>query len=274
VNLSSLWEKDENRVLKVEYAMETDRAPKVGLSFACKSVTAIRCAKTPPLDSSCCYTRAMIATKPNPLTIAEYKNLERTSGIKHEFVDGVMVAMAGEKRIHKRIAGNIYRLLFDLGAARGCEVMLEAKVRTRSTRYRYPDLVVSCAPGDDEYFLENPCLLVEVLSESTANTDTSEKLNEYLKLESLQRYVLVDEVTLEPCRAGWSKCSIPTVRFRFRAWKPASTLSRFTPGSISQHPPNRNRPIHQPAAVHVSVIGPRAKVHFNQMICVRRTLKR
>lgn len=49
VNLSSLWGKDENRVLKVEYAMETNRVPKIWLSFACKSVTAIRCAKTPPL---------------------------------------------------------------------------------------------------------------------------------------------------------------------------------------------------------------------------------
>ena len=137
----------------------------------------------------------MIATKPKPMTVAEYENLERESGIKHEFVDGQPRAMAGETRIHKRIAGNIYRLLFDLGLARGCEVMLEAKVRTRNTRYRYPDVVISCAPGDDDYFLENPCLLVEVLSESTANTDTSEKLDEYLKIESLQRYVLVDQRT-------------------------------------------------------------------------------
>ena len=137
----------------------------------------------------------MIATEPKTLTVAEYENLERKSGIKHEFVDGQPRAMAGETRLHKRIAGNIYRLLFDLGAARGCEVMLEAKIRTRSIRYRYPDVVVSCAPGDDEYFLENPCLLVEVLSSSTANTDTSEKLDEYLKLPSLQRYVLVDQTT-------------------------------------------------------------------------------
>ena len=137
----------------------------------------------------------MIATKPKPMTVAEYKNLERQSGIKHEFIDGQPRAMAGETRLHKRIAGNIYRVLFDLGVARGCEVMLEAKIYTRSTRYRYPDVVVSCAPGDDEYFLENPCLLVEVLSESTQNTDTSEKLDEYLKISSLQRYVLVEQST-------------------------------------------------------------------------------
>jgi Uma2 family endonuclease len=137
----------------------------------------------------------MIAITPKPLTVEEYLTLEKVSEIRHEFVDGLMVAMAGETRLHKRIAGNIYRLLFDLGVARGCEVMLEAKIRTRSSRYRYPDVVVSCAPGDDEYFLENPCLLIEVLSESTANTDTSEKLDEYLKLPSLQRYVLVDQTT-------------------------------------------------------------------------------
>jgi Uma2 family endonuclease len=137
----------------------------------------------------------MIATKAKPLTVAEYEKLEQQSGIKHEFVDGQPRAMAGETRLHKRIAGNIYRLLFDLGVARGCEVMLEAKIHTRSIRYRYPDVVVSCAPGNDEYFLENPCLLVEVLSESTQNTDTNEKLDEYLKLESLQRYVLVDQTT-------------------------------------------------------------------------------
>jgi Uma2 family endonuclease len=136
----------------------------------------------------------MIATEPKPITVAEYKNLEQQSGIKHGFVDGQPRAMAGETRIHKRIARNIYRLLFDLGVARGYEVMLEAKIYTRSTRYRYPDVVVSCTPGDDEYFLENPCLLVEVLSNGTANTDTSEKLDEYLKISSLQRYVLVDQV--------------------------------------------------------------------------------
>jgi Uma2 family endonuclease len=131
----------------------------------------------------------MIATKPKPMTIAEYKNLEQQSGIKHEFIDGQPRAMAGETRLHKRIAGNFYRLLFDLGVARGCEVMLEAKIRTQTTRYRYPDVVVSCAPGDDEYFLENPCLLIEVLPQSI------EKLDEYLKLPSLQRYVLVDQTT-------------------------------------------------------------------------------
>ena len=138
----------------------------------------------------------MIATKAKPLTIAEYMTLEKASEIRHEFVDGAMVAMAGETRRHKRIVLNLIRALERQALERNCELVFDTtKIRTRSTRFRYPDVVVSCAPGDDEYFLENPCLLVEVLSSSTANTDTSEKLDEYLKLPSLQRYVLVDQTT-------------------------------------------------------------------------------
>jgi Uma2 family endonuclease len=138
----------------------------------------------------------MTATTQKPLTVEEYLALEKTSAIRHEFVDGVMVAMADETRRHKRIVLNLIRALERQALERDCELVFDTtKIRTRGTRYRYPDVVVSCAPGNDDYFLENPCLLVEVLSESTANTDTSEKLDEYLKLESLQRYVLVDQVT-------------------------------------------------------------------------------
>jgi Uma2 family endonuclease len=138
----------------------------------------------------------MIATKSKPFTVEEYLTLEKTSKIRHEFVDGMMVALAGETRRHKRIVLNLIRALEGRALERDCELVFDTtKIRTRSTRFRYPDVVVSCAPGDDEYFLENPCLLVEVLSSSTANTDTSEKLDEYLKLPSLQRYVLVDQVT-------------------------------------------------------------------------------
>ncbi len=138
----------------------------------------------------------MIATKAKPLTVEKYLALEKASEIRHEFVDGLMVAMAGKTRRHKRIVLNLIRALERQALERDCELVFDTtKIRTRSTRFRYPDVVVSCAPGDDEYFLENPCLLIEVLSSSTANTDTSEKLDEYLKLESLQRYVLVNQTT-------------------------------------------------------------------------------
>jgi Uma2 family endonuclease len=131
---------------------------------------------------------------PKRYTVEEYIELERASDVRHEYVDGQILAMAGEQRRHHKIVRNIARVLDEAADARGCEVALEAiKLRTRDTKYRYPDVIVSCAPGDDPYFIENPCFIVEVLSESTANTDHNDKLEEYTRLPSLQRYALVDQ---------------------------------------------------------------------------------
>ena len=125
------------------------------------------------------------------MTVEEYLEQEKGSEVRHEFVDGVPLAMAGESRKHHRIARNIVRVLEQNQTS--CEIALEAiKVRvTEAGRYRYPDVIVSCDPGNNEYFLENPCFLVEVLSESTALTDQNEKLGEYLRLPSLQRYAMI-----------------------------------------------------------------------------------
>jgi Uma2 family endonuclease len=113
------------------------------------------------------------------LTVEDYLRLEKASEIRHE-----------------RIVLNLIRALERQALEHDCELVFDTtKIRTRSTCFLYPDVVVWCAPGNDEYFLENPCPLVEVLSESTANTDTSEKLDEYLKLPGLQRYALVDQTT-------------------------------------------------------------------------------
>ena len=113
------------------------------------------------------------------LTVEEYLELEKTSEIRHEYVDGELLAMAGEKRRHNNLIRQLVLVLTSVALQKGCELVFESvKLRTRTTRYRYPDLVVSCAPGDDEYFVDNPCFVVEVLSDSTAQTDITKKLEE------------------------------------------------------------------------------------------------
>ena len=60
------------------------------------------------------------------------------------------------------------------------------------TVFYYPDLLLSCAPDDRQpYFRSRPCLIVEVLSDSTERIDRREKLLAYQTLPSLQEYVLV-----------------------------------------------------------------------------------
>ena len=127
-------------------------------------------------------------TKPEMIDVETYLELEKSSEVRHEYVDGELLAMAGATRRHNRIAGNAYAVLREIALTRGCEVVIEnVKTSTRDTRIRYPDVMVSCAPGDNPYFLENPCLNIEVLSESTQATDSGPKLDVYTRLPSLER---------------------------------------------------------------------------------------
>jgi Uma2 family endonuclease len=110
------------------------------------------------------------------MTVNEYLELEKHSEVRHEYVDGELLAMAGEKIRHNRIAGKTLRLLADLAEARGCLVLTEnIKVRTKDTKYRYPDVVITCETISDEYMVLEPWALFEVLSESTAETDATTK---------------------------------------------------------------------------------------------------
>jgi len=57
---------------------------------------------------------------------------------------------------------------------------------------RPTDLLVSCDPNDGAtYYRERPCLIVEVLSESTERLERREKMLAYPTIASLKEYVLV-----------------------------------------------------------------------------------
>jgi Uma2 family endonuclease len=63
----------------------------------------------------------MVAQRePQRMTVDEWRELERTShDIKHEYIDGLVYAMAGESLAHGRISSNAIRTLEDALAARG-----------------------------------------------------------------------------------------------------------------------------------------------------------
>ncbi|NJK45739.1 MAG: Uma2 family endonuclease [Pleurocapsa sp. SU_196_0] len=126
------------------------------------------------------------------ITPEQYLELERKSEVRHEFSNGVMQAMAGDKKRNNRVVGKLYRLLIERAEAKGCDVFFTVvKMRIPNGKYRYPDVVVTCEDDADEYLIEAPCAVFEVLSESTEDVDTNEKLEEYLKIPSVQRYVLL-----------------------------------------------------------------------------------
>lgn len=143
------------------------------------------------------------------ISVADYLAGERDSEVRHEYVDGVLVAMAGASMNHNRITSNMVRHLGNHLARQRCEVFnSDMMLKTSATRYRYPDVVVSCdSSAENELFLVSPVLLVEVMSRSTRKTDKTSKRLEYLQLPDLQEYVLIEQdfVEVEVLRrsSGW-----------------------------------------------------------------------
>lgn len=134
-------------------------------------------------------------------TYEEYLAYERDSGLKHEYEDGEIVAMAGGSRRHNALAFRIAAAL-DAARARGCNgFQSDQKVRVLATgKATYPDVTLVCGPieGDPAdptgATITNPTVIVEVLSPSTEEEDRGNKWMHYQRIPSLQEYVLVNQM--------------------------------------------------------------------------------
>lgn len=126
-------------------------------------------------------------------TVEEYFEFEKQSEIRHEYVNGRLIAMPGESLPNIKISQNCFRTLADLFEDRGCETYIfNAKtVVNIKNRYRYPDVVVTCEREPDSRMVQFPSLLVEVLSAGTEHIDKGDKLHEYRALPTVQYYLMV-----------------------------------------------------------------------------------
>jgi Uma2 family endonuclease len=138
----------------------------------------------------------MIASPDFYITPEEYLAMEEKSTVKHEYIDGYIYAMAGALDPHVTIAGNIFSLLRNHVRGSGCRVYIaDMKARIESlNRFYYPDVMVTCDARDQETpgYKRFPCLIIEVLSNSTEGFDRGDKFADYQMLETLQEYVLIN----------------------------------------------------------------------------------
>ncbi|EIC21102.1 hypothetical protein Thi970DRAFT_04789 [Thiorhodovibrio frisius] len=130
------------------------------------------------------------------LSVEDYLAGEPCSEIRHEYIDGQVYAMAGASRAHGLILNAFAFALTPAARLKNCQLFTsDMKVRLEidgKTLFYYPDLLLSCDPEDRESdFCQLPCLIAEVLSESTERIDRREKLLAYQTLPSLLEYLLV-----------------------------------------------------------------------------------
>ena len=138
-------------------------------------------------------------------TQEEYLALERQAEFKSEYLDGIIVAMAGTKREDSLITGNLSRRIGNQLEHRPCETHTnDMRVLVSQTGlYTYPDVIVVCGEAlfldDKKDTLLNPTVIAEVLSTTTESYDRGKKFGHYRRLPSLREYILVaqDEVSVE-----------------------------------------------------------------------------
>ncbi|GIW28100.1 MAG: hypothetical protein KatS3mg070_1463 [Meiothermus sp.] len=142
------------------------------------------------------------------VSVEEFLAFEATSSERHEYVQGQIFLMAGGTRRHNRIAVRLGSLIENQAQQTSCLVAIADTIVQAGNALYYPDVMVYCQPEEDLRVVKKPCLVVEVLSERTAETDRGEKWLNYQTLPSLQTYILLEQDTMRAevfrrAEGGW-----------------------------------------------------------------------
>lgn len=134
----------------------------------------------------------------------DYMTAERRSPARNEYFNGKILAKAGANRWHNLIASNITIAIGSRVHGSKSEVYVNGmRVQLKNNCVCYPDVViVSGEPvfaDQNADILQNPTVVVEIISSTTNLTDKGQKLESYLAMESVRECVLLraDEMRVE-----------------------------------------------------------------------------
>jgi Uma2 family endonuclease len=138
------------------------------------------------------------ARKWSLVSVRDYLAGELASPIKHEYLGGIVYAMAGARNLHNRIATNALGALHARLRGRPCQPFnSDTKIRIRlptQTRFYYPDVSIVCRPNPDtDSYQDEPAVIVEVPSRGTRRIDEGEKKDAYQTIASLNVYMIVEQ---------------------------------------------------------------------------------
>lgn len=135
---------------------------------------------------------------PFPGTMEEFLSYVETQEDRYEFYRGEVMLMAGTTKGHAITTFNIHSKLRGIFKPKGCMTFQESvylRIKKENTLF-LPDVVITCHPEDfslKTLYLENPSIIVEVLSPSTELHDRSGKWQQYRQIPSLRYYLMVSQ---------------------------------------------------------------------------------
>jgi Uma2 family endonuclease len=158
------------------------------------------------------YIVAVVSAFPlHRYTFEQYLALEEESSIKHEFLEGEIVAMAGGTPEHAALAMAFGRQLGNQLEGTRCRVFSsDLRVRVVATGLTtYPDVSVVCGPVERDpegpTTVTNPKIVVEVTSDSSEHYDRGAKLEHFQQIPSLEAVAIVSH--RQPLVEVWTRAS-------------------------------------------------------------------
>lgn len=129
------------------------------------------------------------------LSETQYLALENDSELRHEYIGGQVYAMSGAGKNHRMITMSLTSAVYQHLIDSPCNVnAMDARVKVASN-YFYPDIVIDCDENSkgDSLYVEQPKLIIEVLSKSTRHIDKGPKLLNYINIASVEEYVMIEQ---------------------------------------------------------------------------------
>ena len=143
----------------------------------------------------------MVLAATKRYTVDEYLELEEKAEFKSEFDNGDIIPIAGATANHNILTAKfLARILLALEDLDYAVFMNDMRLwMPDQERYTYPDvMVVKGQPiftDEKQTGITNPCLIIEVLSNSTGEYNRENKFKLYRSIPSFQEYILVEQTS-------------------------------------------------------------------------------
>ena len=179
---------------------------------------------------------AQLRSAADLMPVEEYLAGENDGAWRHEYVNGMVYAMAGASERHNVIKLNVAGLL-NGSVSESCRVFdgdMKLEVSSQeNVRFYYPDIFVSCSEHDDaRHSRADAVVIIEVLSPSTNRADRYEKFDAYKSISSLQEYALIEQEfrrgeVFRRSRAWQREVYLPDSAVTFESVKQTLTLDQI-----------------------------------------------
>jgi Uma2 family endonuclease len=129
-----------------------------------------------------------------PKTLDEFRAWHERQADVWEFIDGVPKLMAPGSMAHTLIKSNTHAALAQAVQGTGCRALVDGAIVEVEGSSLIPDVVVTCRELDfTTPRVDDPVVIVEVLSPSNEKDDVGRKLALYLKIPSLRHYLVIHQ---------------------------------------------------------------------------------